>query len=110
MFFEKLHILRKKLGIDIEKPRTISRQTCREKHPSDDVETYYRVVSIYILALNLIIKNFIERFSEDAMKLYSISILFSDMKEKDDTQFDEIVTVIVEKYSSKLEIEKKKMF
>lgn len=97
LFEEITSIAEIELEMEITVPRKPGRQAYRENYPANEAENYYRQ-AIYIPIIENVTEDLKRRLSDDAIKLYSFSILFPTSKPDDDDEVTECIQNLARRY------------
>ena len=85
----------RELGTEIKIPRLARRQMHRENHEANNKEEYFRR-SVYIPLLEHVIVDLNNRFSDDTLDLYNLSILIPENFDKPD--LENKIHILAKKY------------
>lgn len=99
-FFEEVKNIANDIGVEIKMPRVARIQRNRDNYPVNGPETYFRQ-AVYIPVLDNVMTDLKNRFSTEALDLYSFSVLFPDsVTSKDSTLSKEAVKKLCNRYST----------
>lgn len=92
LYFEVCGVA-EELGVDIQIPRTTTRQRNRQNYPTNDPIAYYRQ-SVYIPVIEFVIEDLKARFSDEILGLYDFFILFPDYEKFEDDNEEVMIELL----------------